>query len=76
MTKVAGRQERTRLERTAMWALAGILATILVGAPPLYWAFRGAKPHISYLLVAESNVLDVHKPVQDLEVLMGTYVRN
>jgi len=46
----------------------GIFVTIVVGLPAIYLSVREKQPEISYELIGEFNVLDIHQPVQDLEI--------
>jgi hypothetical protein len=59
---------KTKLESTALWALLGILATIILGVPGIYYTVHEKHPHVSYEIVNHSEVLDVHQPVKDLEI--------
>ncbi|MGA2173588.1 MAG: hypothetical protein ABSH38_01260 [Verrucomicrobiota bacterium] len=60
--------EKRTLEKATIWALIGVLATVLIGVPGIYYAIHEKQPHISYELVGDSKVLDVHQPVKELEI--------
>jgi hypothetical protein len=61
--------QRQRFERNALWAVFGILATLLVGAIGLYFSMRHPASSLTVRILRESNVLDVHQPVKDLAIL-------
>ena len=46
--------------------LLGIFLTIIFGLIGLYSVFHEARPNISFEIVNEANVLDIHKPLKNL----------
>lgn len=60
--------EKKRIEKATLWALIGIVATVILGVPAIYFAVHEKQPHISYEIVGDSKVLDVHQPVKELEI--------
>jgi hypothetical protein len=60
--------EKKRIEKATLWALLGILATVILGAPAIYFSVHEKRPHISYEIIGDSKVLDVHQPVKELEI--------
>lgn len=54
--------------KTVFWGLLGIFATVVLGMPAIYYAVHEKQPHISYELIGDSKVLDVHQPVKELEI--------
>jgi len=60
--------QKRRFETATFWALLGILATVIVGVPAIYLAAHEKRPHVSYEIVGDSKVLDVHQPVKELEI--------
>jgi len=56
------------LERFPRWTITGILLTVILGLPSLYLAIRQPIPHVSFKVVRESNVLDLHQSVLDLTI--------
>ena len=60
--------KKRRIEMATIYALLGILATVILGVPAIYLAIHEKRPHISYDITGDSKVLDVHQPVKDLEI--------
>lgn len=58
-----------RIETATIGTLLGIVATVIIGVPGIYFAMHEKQPHITYELVGDSKVLDVHQPIKDLEIL-------
>lgn len=55
-------------ENAILWSIVGIFTTIILGTPALYFTFHENKPHILYQILSESNVLDIHTTLKDLEI--------
>jgi hypothetical protein len=47
----------------------GIIFTIIFGGLSLYYRFYTPQPEISYIILSDSNVVDLHKPLKDLKIL-------
>jgi len=47
----------------------GIIFTIIFGGLTLYYMFYTPQPEISYIILSDSNVVDLHKPLKDLKIL-------
>jgi hypothetical protein len=60
--------KKKRIEKATIYALLGILFTVILGVPAIYLAVHEKRPHISYEILGDSKVLDVHQPVKDLEI--------
>lgn len=56
------------IENKVYWGIVGALLTIAFGAIGLYTYFHVPKPSILFEITNESNVLDVHKPLEDLTI--------
>jgi hypothetical protein len=61
--------EKSQIERATVWAIVGIIVTVIVAVPGIYFAMKSPKPSVRYSIVYESNVLDVHNPLKDLTIL-------
>ncbi|HEX3624400.1 MAG TPA: hypothetical protein VH280_03135 [Verrucomicrobiae bacterium] len=59
---------KRQIEHATIWALIGIFATVVIGVPGIYYAVHEKRPHVTYEIVGNSKVLDVHQPVKDLEI--------
>lgn len=57
-----------QLENRGYWGVVGVLLTIVFGVVGLYSYFHERKPNIQVEVVGESNVLDLHKPLDDLTI--------
>jgi hypothetical protein len=57
-----------KLEARYAWSFWGLVAG-LIGIALAIWSVREKRPEVSYVVVSESNVLDVHTPVAALDVL-------
>ena len=68
MTDTTHRIDSNYLKTATRWSLIGILVTLVLGIPALYLAIRQPVPHVSFKVVRESNVLDLHQPVLDLTI--------
>ncbi|MDD5014137.1 MAG: hypothetical protein PHW73_03410 [Atribacterota bacterium] len=49
--------------------IIGIIFTIIFGGLTLYYMFYTPQPEISYTILSDSNVVDLHKPLEDLKIL-------
>jgi len=47
----------------------GIICTIIFGSIAIYYVFYTPQPEISYTILSDSNVVDLHKPLKDLKIL-------
>jgi len=56
------------IENKVYWGVVGALLTIAFGAIGLYTYFHEAKPSLLVEIVNESNVLDVHKSLENLTI--------
>src|ERR1017187_3928519 len=65
---MADQLEKKRIEKATFWAFLGILATVILGLPAIYFSVHEKRPHVSYEIVGDSKVLDVHQPVKELEI--------
>jgi hypothetical protein len=59
---------KKKIEKATIWALLGILFTVTLGVPAIYLAVHEKRPHVSYEIVSDSKILDVHQPVKELEI--------
>jgi len=58
----------SKLENRVYWGTVGTLLTIAFGIMGLYAYFHERKPSIQVEVVGESNVLDLHKPLENLTI--------
>jgi hypothetical protein len=49
--------------------IIGIIFTIISVGFTLYYRFYTPQPEISYTILSDSNVVDLHKPLKDLKIL-------
>jgi hypothetical protein len=63
-----GKKLLEKLENRVYWGLVGVLLTIVFGIMGLYTYFHERKANVQVEVVGESNVLDLHKPLEDLTV--------
>jgi hypothetical protein len=47
--------KRSSFEKTTLWALLGILATVGLGVPAVYFAIHEKRPHISYEIISKNQ---------------------
>lgn len=57
-----------KLENKIYWGIVGTLLTIAFGIMGVYTYFHERKPNIQVEVVGESNVLDLHKPLENLTI--------
>jgi len=57
-----------KLENRGYLGVIGVLLTIVFGIMGLYTYFHERKPNVQVEVVGESNVLDLHKPLENLTV--------
>lgn len=60
---------RKTMQKALPWSFLGVVVTVLLGIPALYVALHEKNPDIVFEIVADANVLDVHKPLKDLTVM-------
>lgn len=63
-----GKNLLAKLENRVYWGIVGTLLTIAFGIMGLYAYFHERKPNIQVEVVGESNVLDLHKPLENLTI--------
>lgn len=63
-----GKNLLEKLENRGYWGVIGVLLTIVFGIMGLYTYFHERKPNVQVEVVGESNVLDLHKPLENLTV--------
>ena len=63
------KEMRKTMERALPWPFLGVAVTVLLGIPALYVALHEKNPDIVFEIVADANVVDVHKPLKDLTVM-------
>jgi hypothetical protein len=56
------------MRKALSWSFLGVFFTLLFGIFALYLALHEKKPDIVFEIIADANVLDVHKPLKDLTV--------
>lgn len=56
------------IENKVYWGIVGTLLTIAFGAIGLYTYFHEPKPSLLFEIINESNVLDVHKSLENLTI--------
>ena len=49
--------------------IIGIIFTIIFGGLTLYYRFYTPQPKITYTILSDSNIVDLHKPLEDLKIL-------
>ncbi|MFZ3136350.1 MAG: hypothetical protein WA126_03035 [Thermodesulfovibrionales bacterium] len=59
---------RDKLHDKFHWGIIGVLLTIAFGIVGVYTYFHERKPNIQTEIVGESNVLDLHKPLENLTI--------
>jgi len=47
----------------------GIICTIIFGSIAIYYVFYTPQPKITYTILSDSNIVDLHKPLEDLKIL-------
>ena len=57
-----------KIENKIYWGIVGTLLTIAFGVIGLYTFFHERKPSLSFEIINETNVLDVHKNLEDLTI--------
>lgn len=57
------------LERKYSWGVIGAMLAVLFGVPGLYALLHDTKASVAIEILADSNVLDVKRTVQDLSIL-------
>jgi len=63
-----GKSLLEQIENKIYWGILGTILTMAFGAIGLYSYFHTPKPSILFEIINESNVLDVHKPLEDLTI--------
>lgn len=63
-----GKSLLEKIENKVYWGVIGTLLTIAFGAIGLYTYFHEQKPSLLFEIINESNVLDVHKPLENLTI--------
>ena len=56
------------VEAKFAWSILGVFLAIVFGVFTLYPVFHKDKPAISINIINEANVLDIHKPLEDLNI--------
>lgn len=56
------------IENKVYWGIVGVILTIAFGAMGLYTYFHEQKPNLLFEVINESNVLDVHKSLENLTI--------
>lgn len=51
------------------WSLAGIFATIALGAPALYFTVQEGTPSLKFEITSEANVFDLHESLENLDII-------
>ena len=59
---------RSTIDKILPWSVLGLIATVILGVPGIYFASREKSPEVVFEVVSESNVLDIHKPLKDLSI--------
>ncbi len=57
-----------KIENKVYWGIVGTLLTVAFGVMGLYTFFHVPKPNIAFEIISESNVLDVHKRLENLVI--------
>jgi hypothetical protein len=57
-----------RIKNKTHWGIVGVVLTIAFGISGLYSYFHTPKPNILYEIISESNVIDLHKPLDELTI--------
>jgi hypothetical protein len=58
----------SKIEKILPWSFLGVLLSVVLGGPALYLTIHEKTPDIIFQTIAESNILDVHKPMKDLSI--------
>ena len=74
LTEPGGEQARKRspLWRLLSWQSLTTIASLGIGALGLllaYWALQEPQPQVHFETISETNVLDLHRPLQDLSIV-------
>lgn len=56
------------IDKKLILGFVGVFFTVVLGGPALYAALDENKPGISVVSVNETNVLDIHKPLEELTI--------
>jgi hypothetical protein len=57
--------------RGLLWTILGVVATIALGAPALYFTLKERTPALTLELTSEANVFDLHKSLDNLEIIFN-----
>ncbi len=60
-------RESTR--RGVLWSIVGVLATLVLGGPALYFTLQERTPSLKYEITSEANVFDLHKSLENLDII-------
>jgi len=63
-----GKSLLEKVENKVYWGIVGAILTLAFGFIGLYTYFHAPKPSILFEIVSESNVLDVHKRLENLTI--------
>jgi hypothetical protein len=61
--------EKLRLDERFSWSFTGVVLAVLFGIVGLYTALRESHPNLVIEIENQADVLDVHRPLQDLKLL-------
>jgi len=61
-------REKLRIDDRFSWSFLGVVLAVLFGVASLYTAFRENRPNLAVDVKNQADVLDIHRPLQDLKL--------
>jgi hypothetical protein len=58
-----------KLEKVLPWSIVGVVASIVLGLPALYFALHIRAPQVTFTIESIAHVFDLHRPLPELIVL-------
>jgi hypothetical protein len=62
-------KEDNSVRRSLLWTILGVVATVALGAPALYFTLKERTPALTLELTSEANVFDLHKSLDNLDII-------
>lgn len=63
--------DNIKIQEKYNWGVIGLIASLVFGLFGLYAYFNQLEPSMQYEVISESNVFDVHKPLDNLTILLN-----